>query len=199
MNLSDFTEEYTRKADDELLCMWSDRGTLVPEAVFALESELHRRGLEKQNADRIKKRFDALAAREKNGSLSTQVATAKYERNMRHFVGSEEPEYYSPYGYRDIRNTFRYTRHKYRVWKAFYDHTGRWPVLSIWFHFLSWIAIFSLPAATFFLFKESGWRMVAFVGCTVILIGVRESGARLMRKLDWNRCGTIAATSFPKS
>ena len=194
MDVSNFTEEYARRADDELLCMWADRDTLFPEAVMALESELQRRGLDKQNAARIKKRLDALDAREKKGSLSKQIATANYERNMRHFVGSKEPEYYSPYGSRDIRDTFARIRHKYRVWKTFHDHTGHWPVLSIWFWFLSWIAVIAFAPAFIFWAKARGWRdgwsMVAIISCILTLLGVRELGARLMRKLDWKRFGT---------
>lgn len=157
MDVSDFAGEYARRADDELLCMWADRNTLFPEAAIALESELQRRGLDKQDAARIKKRLDALDAREKKGSLSNQIAAAKYERNMRHFVGSKEPEYYSPYGSRDIRGTFAQIRHRYRVWKTFHDHTGRWPVLSIWFWFLSWIAVIVLALAIIVWVKARNW------------------------------------------
>jgi hypothetical protein len=128
MDLSEFTANYSQLGDDQLLCLWADRNALVPEAAIALDSEIQRRGLKKENAERIKKRFDTLAAREDKGPLGKQVATAKYERNMRHFVGWQEPEFYSPYGNRDIRNTFAYIRHKYRVWKAFRNHTGHWPV-----------------------------------------------------------------------
>jgi hypothetical protein len=63
---------------------------------MALESELQRRGMNKQNATRIKKRIDALVAREAKGPLVNQVTAAKYEHNMRHFVGWEEPKVSSP-------------------------------------------------------------------------------------------------------
>lgn len=129
MDLSEFTANYAHLGDDELLCLWADRSTLVPEASLALDSELQKRGLNKQNAIRVKKRFDALAAREAKGPLGNQVTAAKYERNMRHFVGWEEPKFSSPYGRRDIRTMFASIRHKYRVWKAFRDDTGHWPVL----------------------------------------------------------------------
>src|SRR5215468_11580383 len=111
MDVFEFAANYTHFGDDELLCLWAERNTLVPEAVMALDSELQRRGLKRQNATRVKKRRDMLAAREENGPLGNQVAVAKYERNMRHFVGWEEPEFYSRYGGRDIRNTFAYIRH----------------------------------------------------------------------------------------
>jgi hypothetical protein len=121
------------------------------------------------------------------------VATAKYERNMRHFVGWREPEFYSPYGGRDIRSTFAYFRHKYRVWKAFRNHTGHWPVFSIWFYFLSWMTVFGLALAAFFWAEArkwaGAWAIVAVVGCVLVLIGARELGARLIRKLDWKRFG----------
>lgn len=194
MDLSEFAENYTHFADDELLRLWADRNTLVPEAVMALDSELQRRGLNKQNAARVKKRLDMLAAREEKGSLANQVAEAKHERNMRHFVGWEEPQFYSPYGNRDIRNTFAFIRHKYRVWKAFRDHTGHWPVFSIWFHFLSWIAVFGFTVAAFEWATElkwdSRWSFVPVIGCILVVIGLRELGARLIRKLDWKRYGT---------
>ena len=114
MSLSEFTANYADQSDDELLCLWADQQTLVPEAAMALDGELQRRGLNKQNAARIKKRLDALAAREAKGPLLNQVAAAKYEHNMRHFVGWKEPEFTSPYGGRDIRTTFDYLRHKYK-------------------------------------------------------------------------------------
>jgi hypothetical protein len=193
MDLSEFAANYSRLGDDQLLCLWADRNALVPEANVALDNEIQRRGLKKENAERIKKRFDALAAREEKGPLDEQVATAKYERNMRHFVGWQEPEFYSAYGGRDIRNTFAYFRHKYRVWKAFRDHTGHWPVFSIWFYFLSWIAVLGFAAAAFLWVEErkwaGTWTIAAVVGCVLILLGARELGARLTRKLDWKRFG----------
>ena len=193
MDLSEFAATYTHFGDDELLCLWADRKTLVPEAATALDSELQRRGLKKQNATRVKKRLDMLLAREKHGPLVNQVAAAKYERNMRHFVGWEEPKFYSRSGDRDIRNTFAYIRHKHRVWKAFRDHTGHWPAFSIWFHFLSWIAAFGFAVAVFDWATEhkgdSRWSFVAFV-CFLVVLGLRTLGARLMRKLDWKRSGS---------
>lgn len=200
MDLSEFATHYSHLGDDELLCLWADRDALVPEAAMALDSELQRRGLNKQNATRIKKRLDALAARERKGPLSNQVAAAKYERNMRHFVGWKEPGFYSPYGsgdirnIRNIRNMFPYTRHKYRVWKAFRDHTGHWPLFSIWFHYLSSLAVLGfVVAAVIWLEKRkwgSGWTTVAFFVFVLMLAGGQELGARLMRKLDWKRYGS---------
>jgi hypothetical protein len=194
MSLSEFTANYADQSDDELLCLWADQQTLVPEAAMALDGELQRRGLNKQNAARIKKRLDALAAREAKGPLLNQVAAAKYEYNMRHFVGWKEPEFTSPYGGRDIRTTFAYLRHKYRVWEAFRDHTGHWPVFSIWFYFLSWSALFGFTARAFVWVTGrkwgSSWSTLAVVGCFLALLGLRELGARRIRKLDWKRYGT---------
>jgi hypothetical protein len=193
MDLSEFTANYSQLGDDQLLCFWADRNALVPEAAMALESEIQRRGLKKENAERIKKRFDKLAAREEKGPLGKQVAIAKYERNMRHFVGWQEPEFCGPYGSRDIRNTFAYIRYKYRVWKAFHNHTGHWPVFSICFYFLSWIAVFGCFLAAFVWVEErkwaSTWSLVVVVGCVLVLLGARDFGARLIRKLDWKRFG----------
>jgi hypothetical protein len=194
MDLSEFTANYTQLGDDELLCLWADRNTLVAEAAMALDSEIQRRGLKKENAARVKKRLDALAAREEKGPLAKQVGEAKYERNMRHFVGREEPKFFSPYGRRDIRTMFASIRHKYRVWKAFRDHTGHWPVFSIWFHFVSWLAVigFTVSALVWVGERQRGnsWIMFPVVGGVLVLIGVRELGARLMRRLDWKRYGT---------
>jgi hypothetical protein len=193
MDLSEFTANYAHSSDDELLCLWADRNTLIPDAALALDSELQRRGLNKENANRVKKRFDALAARERKGLLVNQVTAAKYERNMRHFVGWEEPKFSSPYGSRDIRTFFASIRHRYRVWKAFRDHTGHWPILSIWFHFLSWLAVFSftVSAAVWVGGRkwDSGWIMVALVAGFLVLLALRDLGARLMRRLDWKRYG----------
>jgi hypothetical protein len=194
MNLAEFAANYTLLTDDELLSLWADQNTLVPEAAMALDSELRRRGLDRQNATRVKKRFDALAAREAKGRLVKQVAAAKYERNMRHFVGWEEPKFSSPYGRRDIRTMFASIRHRYRVWKSFRDHTGHWPVFSIWFHFLSWLAVLGFTLSAFVWAgerkRESSWIMFAVLGCVLALVGARQLGARLMRKLDWKRYGT---------
>ena len=194
MDLSEFTANYALLSDDELLSLWADRNTLVPEAVIALDGELQRRGLNKQSAPRVKKRFDALAARQAKGPLVNQVAEARYERNMRHFVGWEEPKFSSPYGRRDIRTMFASIRHKYRVWKSFRDHTGHWPVFSIWFHFLSWLAVLGFTVSSFVWVgerkSESRSIIFAVVGCVLVLLGARQLGARLMRKLDWKRYGT---------
>lgn len=193
MDLSEFTANYAHFGDDELLRLWADRNTLVPEAVMALDSELQRRGLEKQNAIRVKKRLDTLAARKENGPITSQVAAAKYQRTMRHFVGWEEPKFTWPAG-RDIRTIFAPIRHKYRVWKAFREHTGHWPVFSIWFHFLSWLALFGFTASAFVWVveekRDSSWAGFAVVGCVLALLGIRDLGARLMRKMDWKRYGT---------
>jgi len=156
---------------------------------------MHRRGLKKQNAERIKRRFDILAAREVNGSLANQVAAAKYERSMRHFVGWEEPKFYSPYRSRDIRNSFAYIRHKYRVWRAFRDHTGHWPVLSIGFHVVSWMVVFGFVAAAFAWLGEhkrrgDSWGVILSFAGILVLIGVRDRGTRMIRKLEWNIWGT---------
>ena len=179
MDLSEFTANYAHLGDDELLCLWADRSTLVPEATMALESELDKRRLKKHDATRVKKRLDTLTAREQKGPLGNQVAAAKYERNMRHFIGWEEPKFYSPYrSSRDIRSSFAYIRHKYRVWKALQDHTGHWPVFSIWFHFLSWITVFGFVVTSFAWAAErkrnAGWSMVAAIACDLALLGVRE-------------------------
>jgi hypothetical protein len=55
MNLSEFAANYAQLSEDQLLCLWAERNTLVPEAAMALDSELQRRGLEKANATRVKK------------------------------------------------------------------------------------------------------------------------------------------------
>lgn len=194
MDLSEFTANYAHLRDDELLCLWADRSKLVPEASIALDTELQRRGLNKQNAVRVKKSSDVLAARVAKGPLLNQVTAAKYERNMRHFVGWEEPKFSSPYGRRDIRTMFASIRHKYRVWKAFRDRTGHWPVFSIWFHFVSWFAVLGFAVSAFVWAGErrweSSWIIFAVVGCVLVLLGARELGARLVRKIDWKRYGT---------
>lgn len=194
MDLSEFTANYAHLRDDQLLCLWADRSTLVPEASIALDTELQRRGLNKQNAVRAKKRSDVLIARVAKGPLVNQVSAAKYERNMRHFVGWEEPKFSSPYGRRDIRTMFASIRHKYRVWKAFRDRTGHWPVFSIWFHFVSWFAVLGFTVSAFVWVgerkRESSWIMFVVVGCVLALLGARELGARLVRRIDWKRYGT---------
>jgi hypothetical protein len=43
--LGDFSTEYSRRSDDELLLLASDRASLTTEAAVALDSELHRRNL----------------------------------------------------------------------------------------------------------------------------------------------------------
>lgn len=193
MGLSEFTTNYAHLGDEKLLYLWADRSTLVPEAAMALDSELQRRGLKKENAVRVKKRLDALSAREEKGPLVNQVAAAKYERNMRHFVGWEEPKFDSRYVGRDIRRLFARIRHKYRVWKAFHDHTGHWPFFSIWFHFLSWIAVIGFVLGAFIWLEErkrvGGWSFIVAIGCVLAVLGARDFGARLMRKLDWKRYG----------
>lgn len=110
-------------------------------------------------------------------------------------LDGKEPKFYSPYrSSRDIRSTFAYIRHKYRVWKAFRDHTAYWPVFSILFHFLSWAAVFGFIVASFAWAterkREVGWSIVAAIGCDLALLGVRELGARLIRKVDWKRYGS---------
>ena len=200
MDLSGFTANYAQLGDDELLCLWADRENLIPEATTALDNELRRRGLNKQNATRVKKRLEVLAVREKQGPLVDQVARAKYERNMKHFVGWEEPEFYSRYRGRDIRKTFAYIRHSFRVWKAFRDHTGHWPVFSICFYFLSWAVVFVFTIATFTWVEQRKWAnwviWVAAIVFVLVVLSTRDMGARLMRKVDWKRLGGVARPRY---
>ena len=49
--MSEFTTNYAHSSDDELLRLCAERNTLVPEAAAALEMELRKRGLNKENAD----------------------------------------------------------------------------------------------------------------------------------------------------
>jgi hypothetical protein len=191
MDESEFEAHYGHLDDDELLRLWADRNTLVTGATIALENELQRRGLNKHKATQVKERLAVLAARQVKGSLASQIAAVDYERSMRHFVGWEEPKFYSPYGSRDIRTTFASIRHRYGVWKTFRNHTGHWPVFSVWFHFLSYAVILGLALAGFSWVArthQSGWNFVAAIVCVLALLGARELGARLMRKLDWRRC-----------
>jgi hypothetical protein len=50
--LTDFSEEYARRSDDELLQLATQRHQLTEEAVIALDAELHRRKL--TECDRVK-------------------------------------------------------------------------------------------------------------------------------------------------
>jgi hypothetical protein len=54
MDTAEFAANYSRSSNDQLLCLWADRNALVPQAVMALNSEIQRRGLKKENAERIK-------------------------------------------------------------------------------------------------------------------------------------------------
>ena len=38
--------------------------------------------------------------------------------------------------------------------------------------------------------RDNGWAVVVVIACVLVLLGARELGARLMRKLDWKRYGT---------
>lgn len=60
--MSAFTTNYAHLADDELFRLYAERNTLVPEAATALEMELRRRGLNKENADLAALRIDETAA-----------------------------------------------------------------------------------------------------------------------------------------
>jgi hypothetical protein len=60
--MSEFTTNYAHLADDELFRLYAERNTLVPEAATALEMELRRRGLNKENADLAALRIDETAA-----------------------------------------------------------------------------------------------------------------------------------------
>jgi hypothetical protein len=55
MDSSEFSATYANLLDDELLRLWADRNSLMPDAVMALGSELQRRGLNKDDAGRVKK------------------------------------------------------------------------------------------------------------------------------------------------
>ena len=160
---------------------------------MALDIELQRRGLEKENAVWVKKRLDALSAREEKGLLVNQVAAAKYERNMRHFVGWEEPKFDSRYVGRDIRRLFARIRHKYRVCESvsrphrsldFLFNMVSFPVLECGNRFRS--RRFHLARGTQ---AGGGWSFIVAIGCVLAVLGARDFGARLMRKLDWKRYG----------
>ncbi len=184
MPASGFSTEYTHKSDDELLCLLTERNTLLPEAAAALDAEVRRRGLDKQDAEAAKKRIELPATRE--------------DEAVRNFVGTEEPEFIVPprtYAFRhDIIDTIYYWRHKFRVWRTFREHTGHWPVLSIVFHFVSWLAVFAV-AISAIAWEQSRPSATPWSGALLsvlvmaVLLVLRAVGAGLVRKADWRLFG----------
>ena len=56
-----------------------------------------------------------------------------------------------------------------------------------------WIAVIGLVLGAFIWLEErkrvGGWSFIVAIGCVLAVLGARDFGARLMRKLDWKRYG----------
>jgi hypothetical protein len=96
---------------------------------------------------------------------------------------------FPPGKYGNLVSTLELERHKFRVWRDFRDHTGRWPVLSISFHFVKWVALSAGIVFFSHISMKHGWSGLKFWGVfalgVVLWITVSQFGAVAMRKLDW--------------
>jgi hypothetical protein len=111
-----------------------------------------------------------------------------------HFDGSHEPEFKPKYPYwlvgPDVR-ALELEIFKFRVWRTFRKHTGRWPVVSICFHFVSGVAL--LAGIILWYLMTNDWSGVK--SWTSFAIGVAfwgivgEVGTVTARKLDWRLFG----------
>ncbi len=197
VDTSAFTEEYANKSDDELLCLIAERNTLLPQAVTALDREVQRRGLKRQNAARVKKRIDTLKARYEHGFLVHKLGAAENERGLKKFHGEEEPEYhrrYRSFDRVDILNAIDAERFKFKIWKTFRERTGHWPVLSISFHYLKALLLIGgmILAIVWMVHHDpgkSGWATFVMIAVFVLYYLLLDMVSRLMRRIDWKLFG----------
>jgi hypothetical protein len=108
------------------------------------------------------------------------------------FDGAREPKIESKFPvwkYGSLISTLELERFKFRVWRDFREHTGRWPVLSISFHCGLWAALVAGLVCFSNISTKHNWSGLKFWGAfalgVAVWIVVGEIGAAAMRKLDW--------------
>lgn len=118
----------------------------------------------------------------------------------KHFDGSAEADYIpsfeggtSPDGLALARQTLGYERFKLANWRRFHEHTGRWPVLSMLFHYTCIAVLLAGMAVFFWIGNDREWSTLHWfvVGASagVLFITVFFAGEWATRQLDWKLFG----------
>jgi hypothetical protein len=111
------------------------------------------------------------------------------------FDGENEPEYVSTKTsyVTKLGPTIDYERFKLRAWREFRDHTGHWPLFSIFFHYGALAGMMVATGVFFWLKNAHDWEDAHawLIGLTsaVLYVFVFVVGERTMRKLDWKVFG----------
>jgi hypothetical protein len=107
-----------------------------------------------------------------------------------------EPEYVpsgNVYAGDKITPTIDYEKFKWRNWKLFKKHRGRWPLFSILFHYLSLAGMLVNLIAFFNARDQYDWSTSKswLVGGVLAIAwcGFFVCGQKLMWRLDWRRSG----------
>ena len=110
------------------------------------------------------------------------------------FDGAHEPKMenrYLPWRYGNLISTIESERFKLRTWREFQEHTGHWPLLSIFFHFVLWLSL--IAGILIFCRMSAGWGGLKFWGAAIIgiilWIAAAQLSSSIMRKIDWKLFG----------
>ena len=121
------------------------------------------------------------------------------------FDGAHEPDYtptwrssYLP-GLDSLLGTIDYERFKLRTWREFRDHTGRWPVLSICFHYATLIGTVVGVIVFLWIRDKQQWDNARSFAIGIPLgifdLIVVVFGNNLVRRLDWRLFGCATRQS----
>jgi hypothetical protein len=107
-----------------------------------------------------------------------------------------EPEYVpskSVHAGDNVTPTVDYEKFKWRNWKLFRKHRGRWPIFSIVFHYFSLVGMLANAIAFFKIRDQNDWSTPKswLVGGIIAIswCGFFVGGQKLMWRLDWRRSG----------
>ncbi len=94
-------------------------------------------------------------------------------------------------GLDELRDSLDYERFKIEVWRQFHAETGRWPLLSILFHYIMLIALLGGMGVLIYLSHSRNWDSLntIVVGATsfVVLAVTWIVGEKAIYKFEWSR------------
>jgi len=103
VDTAEFQASYEQMSNEELLCVAADRKDLLEEAGVALDAELVKRGLRKEDAKTFKRNVDRLSARDVVGRVGLN-----FRGFGKQFLGASNFEKDSSSGFQEFDSTLWY-------------------------------------------------------------------------------------------
>jgi hypothetical protein len=82
------------------------------------------------------------------------------------------PDNYEGGGLESLKNSLDFERHRIAEWREFHSATGRWPVVSILFHYIVLVALLTTVFAVCYLLDRDiwGWSKALMVGGSSLVV-----------------------------